>query len=69
MARVNAREGTTEDLTEQAAACRNLLGRRILSERGTEIGLLQDIDFDPESGQSWACSPRPAPFRARDCSA
>ncbi|MGA5375896.1 PRC-barrel domain-containing protein [Streptomyces griseoincarnatus] len=51
MARANAREGTTDDLTKQAAACRNLTGRRILSERGTEIGLLQDIDFDPESGQ------------------
>ncbi|WAX79360.1 PRC-barrel domain-containing protein [Streptomyces sp. KMM 9044] len=51
MARANARAGTTEDITEQAAACRNLPGRRVLSERGTEIGLLQDIDFDPESGQ------------------
>lgn len=51
MARAHAQEGADEDVTEQAAACRNLLGRRILTERGTEIGLLQDIDFDPESGQ------------------
>ncbi|MEU3201946.1 PRC-barrel domain-containing protein [Streptomyces sp. NPDC006996] len=51
MARANAREGTTEDIAERAAACRSLPGRRILSERGTEIGLLQDIDFDPESGK------------------
>ncbi|MEU3278641.1 PRC-barrel domain-containing protein [Streptomyces antibioticus] len=51
MARVNAREGDEEDLTEHAAACRNLLGRRVLSERGAEIGALQDIDFDPESGR------------------
>ncbi|WP_416986041.1 PRC-barrel domain-containing protein [Streptomyces sp. T028] len=65
MARVNIREEDEEDLTQHAAACRNLLGRRILSERGTEVGTLQDIDFDPESGRILSlltsCGALPAP--------
>ncbi|MGW5638588.1 PRC-barrel domain-containing protein [Streptomyces sp. NPDC003832] len=51
MARVNAREADAEDLTDHAAACRRLVGRRVLSDHGTEIGTLRDIDFDPESGR------------------
>ncbi|WP_037628713.1 PRC-barrel domain-containing protein [Streptomyces aureus] len=51
MARVNAREASEEDIAEHAAVCRNLLGRRVLTQRGTEIGTLQDIDFDPDSGR------------------
>ncbi|MEU9731621.1 PRC-barrel domain-containing protein [Streptomyces sp. NPDC048002] len=51
MARVNAREGDDADLDEHATACRHLIGRRVLSDRGTEIGTLRDIDFDAESGR------------------
>ncbi|MFJ9543009.1 PRC-barrel domain-containing protein [Streptomyces sp. NPDC101225] len=51
MARAGTHGDSEEDITQHAAACRNLHGRRILSERGTEIGTLRDIDFDPDDGR------------------
>lgn len=37
-----------------AALCdkrRRMLGKRILTERGDEVGRVKDVEFDPDSGQ------------------
>jgi uncharacterized protein YrrD len=40
------------DLIEQRAEDKELeiLGKRVLTERGMELGIVTDVDFDPESG-------------------
>jgi uncharacterized protein YrrD len=40
------------DALEQRAEDNDLdiLGKRVLSEHGTELGMITDVDFDPETG-------------------
>ncbi|MGH3785864.1 MAG: PRC-barrel domain-containing protein [Pseudonocardiaceae bacterium] len=40
------------DAVEQRAEDNDLdvLGKRVLSEQGTELGMITDVDFDPETG-------------------
>ncbi|MCM4083876.1 PRC-barrel domain-containing protein [Paractinoplanes hotanensis] len=44
---VTAATGAAKDLDSKAA---QLLGKRLLTDAGAEIGTVDDIDFDPDNG-------------------
>ncbi|WP_267245889.1 PRC-barrel domain-containing protein [Streptomyces sp. PR69] len=50
MARSSTHESAEEHVRTRAEACSGLIGRRILSKGGRELGTLRDLEFDPESG-------------------
>lgn len=51
MARTHALQDADDDLAAPAAVCKDLFGRRILTDRGAEAGTCQDIDIDTDTGE------------------
>ncbi|MEW2635779.1 hypothetical protein AB0903_30115 [Streptomyces sp. NPDC048389] len=50
MAHTHALRDADDDLAAPAAVCKDLMGRRILTDQGVEAGTLQDIDIDTDTG-------------------
>ncbi|MDW4907969.1 hypothetical protein RB628_22120 [Streptomyces sp. ADMS] len=50
MARTHALQDADDDLAAPAAVCKDLIGRRILTHQGAEVGTFQDIDIDTGTG-------------------
>ncbi|MFD3738903.1 hypothetical protein [Streptomyces sp. NPDC058629] len=50
MARTHALQDADGDLAAPAAVCKDLVGRRILTDQGVEAGTFQGIDIDTDTG-------------------